>query len=122
MTDVARAERRLLVGIGAVTAATGLQQAAVPSLSLAALDADDGPAARHFFGTVGMFMVCTGSVLVARPRDPAVVLVTAAQKLGAAGAVGLGVRRGLLSPMALLVAGFDALSGLLALHYWSRLR
>ena len=49
------------------------------------------------------------------------MLMTAAQKLGASAAVGLGVRRGLLSPLALGVAGFDALSGLLALDYWRRL-
>jgi hypothetical protein len=47
--------------------------------------------------------------------------MTAAQKLGASAAVGLGVRRGLLSPLALAVAGFDALSGLVALDYWRRL-
>ena len=59
-----------------------------------------------------MFMACTGGILVARSEDPPVVLMTAAQKLGASVAVGLGVRRGLLSPLALGVAGFDALSGL----------
>jgi len=50
------------------------------------------------------------------------VLMTAAQKLGAAAAVGLGVKRGLLAPLALGVAGFDALSGLVALDHWRRLR
>lgn len=122
MADGTRVERRLMLGIGGVTAATGALQAAVPAATLGPLRADDSATARHFFGTIGMFMVCTGGLLLARPRDPAVVLMTVAQKLGAAGAVGLGVRRGLLSPLALAVAGFDALSGLLALHYWRRLR
>ena len=122
MADITRMEGRALTAIGALTAATGALQAARPSVTLGVLSAQDGPTSRHFFGTVGMFMVCTGGVLVARPRDPAVLLATAAQKLGAAGAVGLGVKRGLLSPLALLVAGFDALSGLLALHYFSRVR
>ena len=31
--------------------------------------ADDSPTVRHFFGTVGMFMACTGGVLVARPAS-----------------------------------------------------
>jgi hypothetical protein len=114
-------ERSLLRAIGAITATTGILQAAVPSATLRPLKAEDSPAVRHVFGTVGMFMACTGAVLVARPRDRAVVLMTVAQKLGAAGAVGLGVRRGVFSPIALGVAGFDALSGLLALDYWRRL-
>ena len=115
-------ERRLLRAIGAVTAITGTLQVAVPATTLGPLQADDSPTARHFFGTVGMFMACTGGVLVARPRDPAVVAMTAVQKLGAAAAVGLGVRRGLLSPLALAVSAFDALTGLLALDYLRRLR
>ena len=82
-------DRTLLVGLGAITLATGAQQAAVPGLTLRLLKADEAPAARHFFGTVGMFMVCTGGVLVARPDDRAVVLMTAAQKTGASAAVGL---------------------------------
>jgi hypothetical protein len=121
MADAVELERTLLRGIGAITAATGVLQAAVPQATLGPLRADDSPTVRHFFGTVGMFMACTGSLLVARPADPAVVLMTAAQKIGASAAVGLGVKRGLLSPLALGVAGFDALSGLLALDYWRRL-
>jgi hypothetical protein len=115
-------ERAALLGIGATTAATGVLQAASPGTTLALLRADESATARHFFGTVGMFMACTGGVLLARPSDPAVVLMTAAQKLGASAAVGLGVKRGLLAPIALGVAGFDALSGLVALDYWRRLR
>ena len=121
MANAVELERTLLRGIGAITAATGVLQAAVPQATLGPLEADDSPTVRHFFGTVGMFMACSGSVLVARPAEPAVVLMTAAQKLGASAAVGLGVRRGLLSPVALGVAGFDALSGLLAVDYWRRL-
>jgi hypothetical protein len=122
MADAAQVERALMVAIGGITAATGAQQVAVPAATLGLLHAEDSATVRQFFGTVGMFMVCTGGLLLARPRDPAVVLMTVAQKLGAAAAVGLGVRRGLLSRPALAVAGFDGLSGLLALHYWRRLR
>lgn len=114
-------ERTALRGIGAVTALTGAVQAAAPQLTLRPLQGDAGPATRHFFGTVGMFMACTGTVSVARPDDRAVVAMVAAQKLGAAVAVSLAVKRGLLSPPALGVAGFDALSALLAADYWRRL-
>jgi len=116
-----RIERRLLRGIAATTAATGALQAAAPGVTLGVLRSEDSPAARHFFATVGMFMACTGGVLLARPDDRAVVAMTAAQKLGAAAAVGIGVRRGVFSPLALGVAGFDALSGVLALDYRRRL-
>jgi len=121
MADAVGLERTALRAIGAITAATGTLQAIAPQATLGPLEADDSPTVRHFFGTVGMFMACTGGVLVARPAEPAVVLMTAAQKLGASAAVALGVRRGLLSPLALAVAGFDALSGLVALDYWRRL-
>jgi len=121
MADAIKLERELVRGIGAVTTATGVLQAAVPGATLGPLKAEDSATVRQFFGTVGMFMACTGGVLLARSADPAVVLMTAAQKLGASAAVGLGVRRGLLSPPALAVAGFDALSGLIALDYWRRL-
>lgn len=121
MPDTMKLERRLVRGVAAATTATGALQAAVPGATLGPLKAEDSPTVRQFFGTVGMFMACTGGVLLARSADPAVVLMTAAQKLGASAAVGLGVRRGLLSPAALAVASFDAVSGLIALDYWRRL-
>ena len=71
MANAVELERTLLRGIGAITAATGVLQAAVPQATLGPLEADDSPTVRHFFGTVGMFMACTGSVLVARPAEPA---------------------------------------------------
>lgn len=120
MTGVLALERGALVGIGVMTAATGATQVLAPGVALRLLGGDDTAGARHFLGTVGMFMVCTGSVVAARPRDAAVLLMTAGQKAGAAVAVSLGVRRKVLSPLALGVAGFDALSGLLALDAWRR--
>ena len=63
MANAVKLERTLLRGIGAITAATGVLQAAVPQATLGPLEAADSPTVRHFFGTVGMFMACTGSVL-----------------------------------------------------------
>jgi hypothetical protein len=114
-------ERKLLRQIGLATVATGARQAAAPAASLSLLRGEDTPTARHFFGTVGMFMVCTGGLAVDRPDDRAVTLMTSAQKAGGAAAVGLAVKRGLLSPLALGVASFDAFTSLLALHYARRL-
>jgi hypothetical protein len=115
-------ERRLLRRIAFATTASGAMQAAAPAVSLSLLHGDDTPTTRHFFGTVGMFMVCTGGLAAARPDDTAVTLMTAVQKAGAAAAVGLAVKRGLLSPLALGVAGFDAFSSVLALDYARRSR
>lgn len=115
-------EKAVMVGLGALTAATGAQQAVAPDLTLKLLHADESPGVRHFFGTVGMFMACTGGVLVARPQDRAVVGMTALQKAGASAAVALAVKRGVLSPLALTVAAFDGLSALVALRCWRRLR
>jgi hypothetical protein len=114
-------ERTALRAIAAATVATGATQVAAPGRVLGVLNGENTGATRHGFGTVGMFMVCTGGVLLSRPDDRGVVAWTAAQKLGAAVAVGLGVRRGHFSPLGLGVAAFDAASGLLALDYRRRL-
>jgi hypothetical protein len=88
--------------------------------------AQDDAAARHFFATIGMFMVVVGGGLLnalLRPgRQPIIVFWAALQKLGAAVAVGLGVKRRIFSPLALGVAFFDLLSGLLAAEHWRRTR
>lgn len=123
--DLAERERAALIAIAGVTIATGAGQVLAPQASLRPLFAEDDATTRHLFGTIGMFMVVVGGslleALVQRPRDRSGLLWPAAQKLGAAGAVGLGVRRGIFSRLALVVAGFDALSGLLVLDYRRRL-
>jgi hypothetical protein len=119
-------ERRALLAVGGLTVVSGAVQVAVPQKLLDALDVEDSPATRQLFGTVGMFMVIVGGLLVGALRRPAarreVLLGASLQKLGAAGAVAIGVRRSVFSPRALLVAGFDFASGLLALDYLRRLR
>ena len=73
-----------------------------------------------------MFMFVVGGGLLnalLRPgRDSVIVFWAALQKLGAAVAVGLGVKRRIFSPLALGVAFFDLLSGLLAAEHWRRTR
>lgn len=71
--------------------------------------------ARHLFGTIGMFMVVCGGTLhrslAPRNPDPGLLVWAALQKLGASGAVSIGVHRRLFSPRASLVAAFDLASG-----------
>jgi hypothetical protein len=114
--------RRVLVLIALLTVVSGLVQAVAPGVLLALLSADATPTSRHFFGIVGMFMVLFGGMLwhalAAGGPQPVPILWAALQKLGASLAVGLGVWNGIFSPLALGVAGFDLLSGVLALVYW----
>ena len=118
-------ERVALAVISGLTVLEGAAQIVVPSVSLDVASNEDDATTRQLWGTIGMFMAIVGGWLLdgllRRPKDRSPLPWAAAQKLGAAGAVGLGVRRGIFSKLALAVAGFDALSGLLAIDYWRRL-
>ncbi len=118
--------RRAMIAIAALTVATGAAQVLAPRRVLSPLAAQDDATTGHLFGTVGMFMVVVGGGLLntlLRPaHNPGVVFFAGLQKIGASIAVALGVRRRIFSPPALLVAGFDLLSGVLAFAYWRRLR
>lgn len=126
MTDTRERERKALIAVSALTVASGAGQVLLPQGTLAAMRAESDPTTRHLFGTVGMFMVAVGGTLLdgllRRSEESWVVAWAAGQKAGAATAVGIGVRRGVFSPVALVVAGFDALSAALAFDYWRRMR
>lgn len=122
-----RARLRLaLIAISVITIASGAGQIVLPGFVLDLLGAQNTPTTRHFFAIVGMFMVLFGGMLLhalGAGRDVDVpVLWASLQKFGAAAAVGLGVGRGIFSALALLVAGFDLLSGALILWYRSMVR
>jgi hypothetical protein len=126
MSDKVRERERLvLIATSGLTVLSGAAQALAPPQTLDRLRAEDDRTTRHLFRTICTFMVVVGGtlldVLLRRLDDRSAVLWAVAQKAGASGTVGLGVRRGVFSPLALVVAGFDALSGLLALDYWRRL-
>ena len=111
-----------LKAISALTVLSGLIQMCVPGVILRHLAHEDTATGRHFFGTVGMFMVVVGggliSALVGGDDRRPVVFWGGIQKIGAALAVALGVKRAVFKPLALLVAGFDFLSGVLMFMYW----
>ena len=112
----------VLVLISAGTVLSGLVQMVAPGFVLHTVGGVTDPAGEHFFRIVGMFMVLFGGMMLQAllsPSDhPVAVFWASLQKLGAAGAVGLGVSRGFFSSTGLLVAGFDLLSGILILIYW----
>ena len=116
----------LVLAIAALTVLTGAIQMIAPRWILQLLDAERTPTTGHFFGIVGMFMVIVGGLalhaLAGPSRDPKVFLWAGLQKFGASVAVGLGVVHKLFSMLALLVAGFDLLSGVLFIAYWVSIR
>lgn len=116
----------LLLLIAASTALTGCVQVIAPAFILRLLSAEVTITSRHFFAIVGMFMVLFGGAtlhaLLSFKHHPVVILWSSFQKFGAAGAVALGVQRGVFSSLAIIVAVIDLLSGVLAFWYWRRIR
>ena len=117
---------KLLLLIAAATALTGGVQVIAPSFVLRLLSAEVTITSQHFFAIVGMFMVLFGGAtlhaLLSFKHHPVVILWSSFQKFGAAGAVALGVQRGVFSSLAIIVAVVDLLSGLLAFWYWRRIK
>ncbi|MGP0222649.1 MULTISPECIES: hypothetical protein [unclassified Paenarthrobacter] len=118
--------RAVLAAIAVITILTGASQIPFGSTILRLIGGDPTPGAVQLFGTVGMFMVVVGGLLLhtllaARP-SPEVVLWSGVQKAGAFGAVGIGVLNGVFSPLALLVAFFDLATAALLFAYWLRIK
>lgn len=116
---------RVLILISIITVLSGLTQMFFPGLVLRIMSAELTPTTTHFFSTVGMFMVGFGGVflqsLLSGKPDPVVAFWAALQKFGAAVLVALGVMHDVFACLALGVAGFDLLSGLLAMLYWRKI-
>lgn len=111
--------RGLLLAIALLTAFSGAIQMLHPAFVLRLVGGPDGPAPRFFFGILGMFMLLFGGLAfhALRASQALPIRWAAWQKLGAAGAVGLGVARGFFGSLAMLVAAFDLLTGILFLVY-----
>ncbi|RKH34443.1 patatin-like phospholipase family protein [Corallococcus praedator] len=121
-----RGWRWALAAIGWITVVSGVVQMFLPGTELRLMQADASAAPAHFFRIVGMFMVLFGGLLLHglhEPRaNPAAFLWSGLQKVGACLMVAVAVARGLLSPVSLLVAAFDALSAALVLGFYVTLR
>jgi len=112
----------LLKLIALVTIVSGLVQMLSPGFVLDFIGGVITDSTLHFFGIIGMFMVMFGGLLFhalsgSQNRSVA-VLWCAIQKYGAAVAVTLGVINGLFSWLAVGVALFDLLSGILITMHW----
>jgi len=113
--------------IALVTIVSGLVQMLSPEFVLGFIGGVLTESTLHFFGIIGMFMVMFGGLLLhalsgSQNRSVA-VLWCSLQKYGAAVAVTLGVINGLFSWLAIGVALFDLLSGILiSMHWYTMIR
>jgi hypothetical protein len=117
--------RLVLIVIAAITVVSGLAQLVAPATVLGFIARDPGSLGPHLFATVGMFMLITGAMFLQslwhRSTEPAIPFWIGVQKAAAALLVGWAVYRGLFAPLACGVAAFDAITGVIAFVFWSRL-
>lgn len=110
--------------ISILTVVSGSTQLLRPDIVLGFVGGDTTSAALHFFRIVGMFMVLFGAMLLhalLTSGDNGVAVFWAGmQKLGACAAVAFGVLNGVFSAIALGIAAFDLLSGILIFVYLGR--
>jgi hypothetical protein len=115
----------LVLAIAAITLVTGCVQILWPAPILALLSAEQSAASLHFFGLVGMFMALFGGALLhallGGGPDRVVLLWAGLQKFAAVAGVAIGVLHGIFAALALVVTGFDFVSGVLILAYLGRL-
>ncbi len=108
------------VFIAVATAVSGALQMVCPRFVLHVVGGEIGPTTAHFFAIVGMFMLLFGGLafqgLLQWESTP--LFWASLQKFGAAVAVGIGVMHHLFAPLALVVAGFDFISGFLFAWLW----
>lgn len=118
--------RTAVLAIAAITVASGLAQLVAPGFVLGLIGGSTTATTEHFFAIIGMFMAIVGGLVLhaelAADSRAVALLWGSLQKYGAAIAVALGVGRGLFGALALLVAGFDLVSGGLMTWHWRRSR
>jgi hypothetical protein len=112
--------------IAAATLVSGVVQMFDPGFVLGLVSARKTSVTEHFFGIIGMFMAIFGGMLLHALRSPSrqtvAILWSALQKFGASAAVAIGVERHLFSALALGIASFDFISGILVISYWAKVR
>lgn len=116
----------IILAISVMTFFSGLMQMVRPAFVLDFVGGENTPATRQFFGTIGMFMLLFGGLVIhtlyeARTSRTA-MLWAGLQKFGASVAVAIGIYHGLFSMTAGAVAGFDFLSGILFFVYLRTLK
>ena len=118
--------RLIILLISVLTFISGLVQMIRPGFVLDFVGGENIPVTRQFFGTIGMFMLFFGGLIIQAIYEAkvsrAALLWGGLQKFGASIAVGIGIMHGLMSPVAGLVASFDFASGILFFIYLRNLK
>ena len=114
----------LILAISAITIVSGLVQMVAPAFVLGIVGVNQDTTSEQLFATIGMFMTLFGAMLFQALRSATnqqvAVFWAAMQKFGACIVVFIGVQRHVFSTFALLIAGFDGLSGCLIFWFWSK--
>ncbi|NEU09157.1 patatin [Flavihumibacter sp. R14] len=114
--------RLIIIIISIATACSGITQMVSPGFVLNIVGAEISLASKYFFAIVGMFMTLFGGMMLhalySVQKNDAAVLWASFQKLGAAIAVGIGIYLGIFNELALGVAVFDLVSGLIFIWYY----
>ncbi len=117
--------RLILIAIAAITFVSGAAQLVAGEMILGIIARSATGSEVHLFGTVGMFMVITGAMffqsLIQRTDAPAISFWIAMQKFAAAVLVFIAWIKGYFLWLALGVAAFDFVTGILAFLFWRRL-
>lgn len=114
--------RPLILVVSLITLSTGVIMMIAPGYILSFTGGTDiNNTSRHFFAIIGMFMFLFGALMVHSLYDEednrVAIFWSGLQKIGASVAVFAGVFKGIFIPLAVGVALFDLLSGLLFLYY-----
>ena len=117
--------RLILILIAAITVISGATQLVAGGWVLGIIANSATGSEVHLFQTVGMFMVITGAMfvqsLISRSPEPAIPFWISVQKFAAAILVFVAWTKGYFLWLALGVAVFDAVTGVLAFIFWRRL-
>ena len=117
--------RVVLAVIAAITMLSGLLLLVAPDWMLQLIATDQAALTAHFFATIKMFIVITGALflqsLLTHSNEPAIPFWIGVQKAASAVLMAWAILRGLLFPLAYLVAGFDAISAMFIFLFWRRL-
>ena len=117
--------RLVLIVIAAITFVSGAAQLVAGEMILGIIATSATGPEVHLFGTVGMFMLITGAMfcqsLIQRTDAPAISLWISVQKFAAAVLVFIAWMKGYFLWLALGVAAFDLVTGVLAFMFWRRL-
>ncbi len=113
---------RTLCGIGIVTVCIGFAELTFPNETLDLVAINVSETSKYLLAVVGLMTGSFGlmflyAIVSVTPQHVA-ILWSGVQKCALAALVGLGIQRGILSHVAIVLASFDLVSGAMIVGYW----